>query len=82
MSKLTLHVDEKLIAAAKEEAGKRGTSVSKLVSDFFRALSANNTEKKEEQVLLAPITASLVGCLEEGGNDLEDYLSHLEEKHS
>ena len=37
MPKLTLHVAEPLIAAAKSAAEARRVSMSKLVSDFFAA---------------------------------------------
>lgn len=80
MSKLTLHVDDELIAAAKEEAVSRRTSVSKLVSDFFRVLSATRSSKPD--MSLPPITSSLRGCLRGSKADLEDYIDHLEKKHS
>ncbi len=71
MSKLTLHVDGHLIRAAKEEASARRTSVSKLVSDYFRVLGAKDPEKSE-QVPLPPITASLLGCIPGADSHVED----------
>lgn len=82
MSKLTLHVDDELIAAAKEEAANRKTSVSKLVSEFFRALSTKPTKGSVER--LPPVTSSLVGCIAGADEDadLKAYTDHLEAKHS
>ena len=80
MSKLTLHVNDELIALAKEEALTRKTSVSKLVSDFFRILSAPPSSIPDQR--LPPITASLCGCLESPEIDQEDYIDHLEKKYS
>ncbi len=81
MGKLTLHVDADLISAAKEEAAVRRTSVSKLVTAFFRALSAGSTTSHPRGDL-PPITASLVGCIKGSDVDIEDYIDHLEERHS
>ncbi len=80
MSKLTLHVDDRLISIAKEEASSRGTSVSKLVSEFFRVLASKSTQDQEGK--LPPITSSLLGCLQGVDSDTEDYIDYLEEKHS
>lgn len=35
VTKLTLRIDETLIEQAKGEARRRGTSVSRLVADYF-----------------------------------------------
>ena len=77
MAKLTLHVPDDLVAAAKNEAKSREVSVSKLVSDYFR----NFTHKQEDELKeLGPLTRSLIGCIPEGTS--EDYLDYLEKKHS
>ena len=82
MPKLTLHIQDQLISAAKIEAAERKTSVSKLVSDFFRALAAEDSPNSLPK--LPPITASLVGRLEDtsGQSDRENYRDHLESKHA
>lgn len=82
MPKLTLHIQDELISVAKNEATERKTSVSKLVSDFFRALAAEDSPNSS--LKLPPITASLVGCLEHisDQSDREDYRDHLESKHA
>jgi Family of unknown function (DUF6364) len=82
MSKLTLHVPEDLVTAAKSEAAARQVSVSKLVSDFFASLSANKPATVSEMERLAPRTRRLAGCISRTDTDVEDYIDHLEKKHS
>lgn len=71
---------DNLVAAAKEQAAVRGTSVSKLVSDYFRALAAAPSDQKPAS--LPPITSRLVGCIHGAKDDREAYIDHLERKHS
>ncbi|MFT6863284.1 MAG: hypothetical protein ACJAVK_001845 [Akkermansiaceae bacterium] len=82
MPKLTLHIQDELIAAAKIEAAERKTSVSKLVSDFFRALAAEGETDAPKN--LPPITASLIGSLQgaDTQHDRKDQRNHLDAKHS
>jgi len=80
MAKLTLHVPDLLIAAAKREAEARKTSVSKLVSDYFRVFASAGAAGTGE--FLPPVTASLVGCIQGADDDRNAYIDHLERKHS
>lgn len=80
MAKLTLHVPDKLVATAKREAATRKISVSKLVSDYFRAFEAAAPRGAAKG--LPPITASLVGCIRGAEGDRESYIDYLERKHS
>ncbi len=83
-TKLTLRLDERLIARAKRYAARRGTSVSQMVADYFAALTADETPARPDddwKQHLSPITRSLVGSLAGSGLDEEDYHRHLEEKH-
>lgn len=82
MSKLTLHVPEELVSAAKSEAAARRISVSKLVSDFFTTLSKKNVSADSEIERLAPRTRRLAGCITAADADTEDYLDYMERKHS
>lgn len=80
MAKLTLHVPDELLVAAKKEAASRHVSVSKLISDYFRNLTPKKTENQDSSELkLAPITERLVGCLKDA--DITDYFEYLERKH-
>lgn len=80
MGKLTLHVPDSLVAAAKREAANRRTSVSKLVSDYFRAFGTETIGGASAP--LPPATASLVGAIQGSDTDRESYVDHLERKHS
>lgn len=80
MPKLTLHVPEDLVAAAKREAAARQVSVSKLVSDFFRNLEQKDSGSREWEEDLAPRTKRLVGILPDA--EVDDYVDYLEKKHS
>jgi hypothetical protein len=82
MSKLTLHVPEELVSAAKHEAAARRVSVSKLVSDYFASLAASRTTLAPEIGNLAPRTRRLARCIPAGDADVEDYIDHLERKHT
>jgi len=82
MAKLTLHVPDELVVAAKSEAASRSVSVSKLVSDFFRSFRQTDSDQEFD---FPPITASLVGCLDRDGDDdkiRDQYVEFLEQKHS
>jgi len=82
MSKLTLHVPEDLVIAAKSEAAARHVSVSKLVSDFFASLAAKSMTSAPSTDRLAPRTRRLAKCIPEANADIEDYIDYLERKHS
>lgn len=75
--KLMLRIDEAAMERAKAYADERGTSVSKLVEQFFEALSAG---KDAGDVEISPFVASLRGVAA-GEVGEEDYRRHLEEKH-
>lgn len=74
-TKLTLRMDEDLIELAKGVARERGTSVSRLVADYFAAL------ERPQEAEPAPITRSLRGIAAGAGVDEEDYRRYLEDKH-
>jgi Family of unknown function (DUF6364) len=76
-TKLTLRLDEGLIENAKREARNRGTSLSQMVADYFRAIQSREGSGKG----LPPVTASLLGSLK--GRDLNraQYRRHLGEKY-
>ncbi len=82
MPKLTLHVAESLVSAAKSEAAARRVSVSKLVSDFFATLARKNAAIEPELERLAPRTRRLAGCLPSTSAEVDEYIDYLERKHS
>jgi len=79
-SKLTLRLDDELIREAKALARQRGTSLSQLVADYFRALSRSRRDQPEDEAL-PPITRSLAGALRGADVDEGDYRTHLDRKH-
>ncbi|MBG7608901.1 MAG: antitoxin [Verrucomicrobia bacterium] len=79
MPKLTLHVPGDLVIAAKKEAAARETSVSKMVSDYFRTLEHGDPGGEKG---FSPVTSSLIGCIRGAKEDERSYVEYLEEKHS
>ena len=69
-------MDEELVRRAKEEAARRGKSVSHMVGEFVDSLRSSRGDGQD----LPPITASLVGVLK--GHDVSeaDCKKHLLEK--
>lgn len=78
-TKLTLRLDDALIAQAKAEASHRGTSVSKMVAGYFQSLTSRSRQTSPES--LPPMTSSLLGSLRGSKADQGDYRKHLEEKY-
>jgi hypothetical protein len=76
-TKLTLRLEDDLIRRAKSHARRRGTSVSKMVADFF-ALLDDAAEAGEDE--LSPTVRDLLGVLKDTGLDESDYRRYLEEK--
>ena len=77
-TKLTLRLDDHLIASAKEYSAKTGKSVSKIVSDFFVIIK---NEKLKESSSITPTVKSLKGILKKTKFSENDYKNHLEGKY-
>ena len=76
-SKLTLRMDDGLIALAKAEAAQRGKSVSQMVGEFFDLLGHTKIPVQK----LPPVTSSIRGILEDSSFSEESYKKHLQEKY-
>ncbi|MFU8806598.1 MAG: DUF6364 family protein [Bradymonadaceae bacterium] len=76
-TKLTLRLDQEAIESAKDYAERRGISVSKLVEQFFLAIT---TDSASEVGHISPFIESLRGILPAEGTE-EDYRRHLESKY-
>jgi len=72
--KLTLTVDPRVVAAAKQYAAEAGTSVSQLVEDYLAAIVG-----APSSVPATPVLARLRGSMR--GGELEDHRRHLAEKY-
>jgi hypothetical protein len=77
-TKLTLRLDEHLIASAKEYSAKTGKSVSKIVSDFFIVI---RNEKLKKNRSLTPTVQSLKGTLKNSNFSKNSYKNYLEDKY-
>jgi hypothetical protein len=75
MPKLTLNIDEKVVARAKRFAGARRTSVSRLVEQFLRLLPHSDAEPA------SPVLEELRGALKGGKIGPDDHRRHLEGKY-
>lgn len=79
-TKLTLRLDEKLIKNAKQAARLRKVSLSRMVSDYFKSISAQ--QKKE--LIESPILSEIAGILPSKADDkklLKSYKKHIEDKY-
>lgn len=76
-TKLTLRLDEDVIRRAKEYSQEVGKPVSRLVEDYFRAVTAVAPVEKP----VPPLVKSLRGCIKGSGLDEDDYREYLEEKY-
>jgi hypothetical protein len=75
MAKLTLSVDERVIARAKLQARRWGTSVSKMVEAYLTAVA----DPPSATPGATPILNSVRGILKEA--DMGDYRRHLAAKY-
>jgi hypothetical protein len=96
-SKLTLRLDDRLKERAKQLAEERGTSVSKIVEDYFRLLlhEPNGEDSKTDSASdqntvpddLPPRTRQMVDALGPATTDLdldedtEVWVNAMHEKH-
>ena len=78
MAKLTLSVDESIVARAKRYAARRGISVSRLVEQLL-ALVSRSTAKEDED--LPPILERLQAELKGASDDPAHYKKYLERKY-
>lgn len=76
-TKLTLRLDDQLIAQAKSHAQLSGKSLSQMVAEYFQLIGRPTTESAE----LTPVVARLKGALRGAGVDVDDFRAHLVRKH-
>lgn len=78
-TKLTIKLDEQIIEKAKQYAKQRGTSLSKLVENYFNAIS--NESLVEEEI--TPLVKSLTGVIPHISekDEKEAYTEYLIEKY-
>ena len=77
-TKLTLRLDDRLIARAKDHARDVGKSLSQIVAEYFSAI----TSRRQPDCTQTPTVAGLRGVLKAAGlAGLSDYRAHLEDRH-
>jgi hypothetical protein len=74
-TKLTVRVPRDLLEDAKRYANEHNTTLTRLVSEFFRQLSL-----EKDPLANAPVVRRLSGTLAPDAS-IEDYREYLEEKH-
>ena len=75
MAKLTLSVDDRVVARAKQYAKRRGVSVSEMVEAYLAAVA----EPPSSSTSAAPILRSLRGVLK--SPDVGEYRKYLAVKY-
>lgn len=75
-TKLTVRVPRDLLEDAKRYANEHDTTLTRLVSEFFRQLSL-----EKDPLANAPVVRRLSGTLAPEAS-IEDYREYLEEKHA
>ncbi len=69
IKKLTLTIEEQVIRQAKEYARTKNKSVSRLVEEYLKNLSAGRPVFSAQGELPSPITDRLTGMFEDTGRD-------------
>ena len=77
-TKLTLRLDEHLVASAKEYSAKTGKSLSRIVADLFEIIE---NEKLDKKFQVTPATQSLRGVIADKKLSKSDYDRYLEKKY-
>ena len=81
-SKLTLRLDVDAIEAAKRYAAARGSSVSKIVEDYFSRLAVDTPPAAiPKSSITAKLRGSLVSTTTQHPVSEADYRAHLEQKY-
>jgi hypothetical protein len=68
-TKLTLSIDENIVAEAKEYAKESGKSLSKIIEGYLKGLKSKKKTGRQDE--LPPILKRLHGCIKT--DDTRDY---------
>lgn len=80
LKKLTLSLEKNVISKAKEIAQKNGTSISKLVSDYFMAwLTLQEINRADSRIL--PAISGIISKHKSRKQVIKGYKSHLARKY-
>ena len=79
-TKLTLRLDEELIERTKKIAKARNSSLSEMVTDFFKSITGSYKGEDISSPVLSEISGILAG--KHGAKALRgEYKRHIEEKY-
>ena len=76
-TKLTLRLDDRLVKDAKRHARQTGKSLSRMVAEYFSAITSPAAARED----LTPAVSRLKGVLADTKVGLDDYRAYLEGKH-
>ena len=57
--KLTLNIDDEVVAKAKAYASEQNISLSSIIESFLRAVTLNKTDDNFEEIKISPFVKSL-----------------------
>jgi nucleoside diphosphate kinase len=84
MTKLTLYIDDSLVSKIKKYAKQNGTSVSKMVTNYFMSLGKKYVINNEDDDGIAPSVREMMGIIPDtGATDREireSYHKHIRKK--
>jgi hypothetical protein len=82
LRKLTLTIDESVVEQAKEYAQGKNRSVSRIVEEYLKNLSANRDPVRLPNEIKAPITDGLSGMFKDHGIPYNELLDDaMQEKY-
>jgi hypothetical protein len=82
LNKLTLTIDDKVIANAKKYAHRKNKSVSRIVEEYLELISDEDAAAEPGRNLEAPLTAGITGMFIDTGEDYNAMLENaLTDKH-
>lgn len=76
--KLTIRIDEDIIARAKAYAATHDRTLSEMVESYFDSLTE---DRKLDESELTPRVRKMVGILKGSGLDIDDYKQYLIDKY-
>jgi len=77
LKKLTLTIDQSVIAKVKILAREKNKSVSRMVEEYLRNISSGNAAIEYSRPIESPVTDSLVGMFADTGKDYKTLLEEV-----
>lgn len=78
-TKLTLKLNKSIIEEAKKYSKDKNVSLSKMIENYLKTVTKNQSEVKEP----SPLVKSLTGIITlDSDDDKKDYINYLDRKYS